>query len=60
MVRRTSSLQPVRRPPHPARGLIIPLLLLAVLIAGLVWLAQSVEEVPTRPMEAEVTRDAAR
>lgn len=60
MARRTSSFQPVRRPPHPARGLIIPLVLLLLVIGGLVWVAQSVEEQPTRPIEAEVTRDAAK
>lgn len=60
MARRTLSLQPVRRPPHPARGLIIPLVLLALLIGGLVWLSRSAREVPTRPIEVDVTRDAAK
>lgn len=60
MARRTSSFQPARRPPHPARGLIIPLVILALLIGGLIWLANSVEEQPTRPIEVEVTRDAAK
>jgi hypothetical protein len=60
MARRTSSFKPVRRPPHPARGLIIPLLLLALLVGGLVWLANSVEEQPTRPIEVDVARDAAK
>ena len=60
MARRTSAFQPARRPPHPARGLIIPLVLLLLVIGGLVWLANSVEEQPTRPMESEVIRDSAK
>ncbi|MFC7537404.1 hypothetical protein ACFQPG_08495 [Sphingomonas sp. GCM10030256] len=45
-----------RKPPHPARIPIILLVLLALVIAGLVALSQSVEEVPTRPIEVDVTR----
>lgn len=47
-----------RKPPHPARGLIIWLILLAVLVAFALWLAGSVEEVPTRPIEVDVARPA--
>jgi hypothetical protein len=47
-----------QRPPHPARGLIIWLIILAVLIAGAVWLAGRVKEVPTRPIEVDVARPA--
>jgi hypothetical protein len=60
MARHTSSFAPVRRPPHPARVLVIPIVLLLLVIGGLVWLASSVEEQPTRPIEVEVTRDAAK
>ena len=60
MARQSSSFASVRRPPHPARGLIFPIVLLLLVIGGLVWLANSVEEQPTRPMEVEVTRDAAK
>lgn len=47
-----------RKPPHPARGLIIWLIILAILAAFAVWLASSVEEVPTRPIEVDVARPA--
>lgn len=47
-----------RKPPHPARGLIIWLIILAVLVAFAVWLAGSVEEQPTRPIEVDVARPA--
>lgn len=46
-----------RRPPHPARGPIMLLVLLLVLIGAVVLIAQSAEEVPTRPMEVDVARD---
>jgi beta-lactamase regulating signal transducer with metallopeptidase domain len=45
-----------RRPPHPARGLIIWLIILALAIAGAVWLAGSAEEVPLRTIEVDVAR----
>lgn len=47
-----------RKPPHPARGLIIWLILLVILAAFAVWVAGSVEEVPTRPIEVDVARPA--
>jgi hypothetical protein len=47
-----------RKPPHPARGLIIWLVLLAILVALAIWLAGSVKEVPTRPIEVDVARPA--
>jgi hypothetical protein len=47
-----------RKPPHPARGLIIWLILLAILVAAAIWLAGSVKEVPTRPVEVDVARPA--
>jgi hypothetical protein len=47
-----------RKPPHPARGLIIWLILLAVLVAFAIGVAGSVEEVPTRPIEVDVARPA--
>ncbi|NJC06668.1 hypothetical protein GGQ97_002461 [Sphingomonas kaistensis] len=47
-----------RKPPHPARGLIIWLILLAILAAFAVWVAGSVEEVPTAPIEVDVARPA--
>ncbi|GAA4010805.1 hypothetical protein GCM10022211_26720 [Sphingomonas humi] len=47
-----------RKPPHPARGLIIWLILLAVLVALAIWLAGSVKEQPTRPIEVDVARPA--
>jgi hypothetical protein len=47
-----------RRPPHPARGLIIWLIILALLVAFAIWVAGSVEEVPTRPIEVDVVRPA--
>lgn len=47
-----------RKPPHPARGLIIWLIILALLIGGAIWLANSAEEVPTRPIEVDVARPA--
>jgi hypothetical protein len=45
-----------RRPPHPARGLIIWLVILALGIAAAVWLANSVEEQPLRSIEVDVVR----
>jgi hypothetical protein len=45
-----------RKPPHPARGLIILLILLVVLVGGIVAISRSVDEVPTRPIETDVTR----
>jgi hypothetical protein len=45
-----------RRPPHPARGLIIWLIILALLVAGAIWLAGSAREVPLRNIEADVVR----
>ena len=47
-----------RKPPHPARGLIIWLIILAVLVAFAIWLAGSVKEQPTRPIEVDVARPA--
>lgn len=47
-----------RKPPHPARGLIIWLIILAFLVAFAVWLAGNVREVPTRPIEVDVARPA--
>jgi hypothetical protein len=46
-----------RRPPHPARGPVILLVILAVLIGAVVLIAQSVDEVPQRPIEVDVARD---
>jgi hypothetical protein len=46
-----------RRPPHPARGPIILLVILAVLIGTVVLIAQGADEVPVRPMEVDVARD---
>lgn len=45
-----------RRPPHPLRGPIILLLLVLLLIAGLVLIARSADEVPVKPIEVDVTR----
>jgi hypothetical protein len=45
-----------RRPPHPARGLIIWLIILALAIAGATWLAGSVKEQPLRSIEVDVAR----
>lgn len=45
-----------RRPPHPARGLIIWLILLALLVGGAVWLANSAREVPVRTIEVDVAK----
>jgi hypothetical protein len=45
-----------RQPPHPARGLIIWLIILAVAVAAAIWLAGSVEEVPLRTIEVDVAR----
>jgi hypothetical protein len=45
-----------RRPPHPARGLIIWLVILALGIAAAVWLANSVEEQTLRSIEVDVVR----
>ncbi|GAA4037973.1 hypothetical protein GCM10022281_18330 [Sphingomonas rosea] len=47
-----------RKPPHPARGLIIWLIILAILVAGAFWLANGVKEVPTRPIEVDVAKPA--
>ena len=46
-----------RRPPHPARGPIILLVIFAVLIGAVILIAGSAEEVPTRPIEVDVARD---
>jgi hypothetical protein len=47
-----------RRPPHPARGLIIWLILLVVAIAAAVWIANSAKQVPVRAIEVDVARPA--
>jgi hypothetical protein len=47
-----------RRPPHPARGLIIWVILLALLAGAAFWLSRSAEEVPVRPIEVDVARPA--
>jgi hypothetical protein len=47
-----------RKPPHPARGLITLLILLAIVVAFAIWVAGSVTEVPTRPIEVDVARPA--
>jgi hypothetical protein len=46
-----------RRPPHPARGPIILLVLLLVLLGAIYFISRSAEEVPTRPIEVDVARD---
>lgn len=46
-----------RRPPHPARGPLILLVILAILIGAVVLIAQSADEVPQRAIEVEVARD---
>jgi hypothetical protein len=46
-----------RRPPHPARGPIILLLILIALIGAVVLIAGQAEEVPQRPIEVDVARD---
>jgi hypothetical protein len=48
-----------RRPPHPARGPIILLVLLVLLIGGVVLIARGADEVPQRPIEVDVQRDQA-
>ena len=45
-----------RRPPHPARGPIILIVLLLVLVGGFVAISRSATEVPTHPIETDVTR----
>lgn len=45
-----------RKPPHPARGPIIILVLLALLIGGAIVISRSADEVPLRPIETDVTR----
>lgn len=47
-----------RRPPHPARGLIIWAILLLLLIGAVVLIAGSVDEVPLTPIEVDVARPA--
>jgi cytochrome c-type biogenesis protein CcmH/NrfF len=47
-----------RKPPHPARGLIIWLVILALLVGAAIWLASSAKEVPARPIEVDVARPA--
>ncbi|GAA4019431.1 hypothetical protein GCM10022280_19090 [Sphingomonas swuensis] len=47
-----------RKPPHPARGLIIWLVILLLLVGAAWWLADSAKEVPTRPIEVDVARPA--
>ncbi|UUR08278.1 hypothetical protein [Sphingomonas glaciei] len=47
-----------RKPPHPARGLIIWLILLGILVAFAIWVAGSVKEVSTAPIEVDVARPA--
>jgi hypothetical protein len=47
-----------RRPPHPARGLIIWLIILALCVGGAFWLANSVEEQPVRSIEVDVVRSS--
>ena len=46
-----------RRPPHPARGPIILLVLLALLVAAVIAISRSADEVPTRPIEVDIARD---
>jgi hypothetical protein len=46
-----------RKPPHPARGLITILILLLVLVGAVVAISRSADEVPTRPIETDVSRD---
>jgi hypothetical protein len=46
-----------RRPPHPARGPIIILVILAILIGVMVLIASNASEVPQRPIEVDVARD---
>ncbi|WP_156956896.1 hypothetical protein [Sphingomonas astaxanthinifaciens] len=47
-----------QRPPHPARGLIIWLIILVVLVAAAIWVAGGAKEVPTRPIEVDVAKPA--
>ena len=48
-----------KRPPHPARGPILLLVLLILLIGAVVLIARSAGEVPQRPIEVDVQRDQA-
>lgn len=45
-----------RKPPHPLRGPAVLLVLLLVLLAAIIAISRSANEVPTRPIEADVTR----
>lgn len=45
-----------RKPPHPARGLLVPIVLLLVLVGAVIAISRSADEVPTRPIEVEVSR----
>lgn len=46
-----------RKPPHPARGLVIPIVLLLFAVGAVIALSRSADEVPTRTIEVDVARD---